>query len=305
MTRGRRVNFRKNPIKRSDVLAFNAIGYAFISIIAAFCLIPFLFVVSGSITKEQSLYMYGYRLIPVEFSLEAYDLIFKAPTDILRSYSVTIMLTVSGTALGLFVTSMTAYVLARQDFKYRGQMSFFFYFTTLFSGGMVSNYILMIRYLHLKNNFLALLLPGMLNVFYILIMRNFTRSIPDSITESAKIDGAGDFTIFIRLILPLMGPSLASIGLFIALGFWNNWYNAMLYIEKQSLFPLQFLLYKMINSVRFAAIVASEAGVAMPQMPEQSLKLAMTVVAIGPIIFVYPFVQKYFISGITIGSVKG
>lgn len=295
----------RNAIRRTDVLAYNTIGYVIITILAVFCLIPFLFVISGSFTKEQSLYLYGYRLIPVEFSAEAYEVIFKVPKDILRSYGVTAALTVTGTALGLFITSMTAYVLARTDFKYRGKFAFFFYFTTLFSGGMVSSYILMIRYLGLKNNPLAMLLPGMLNVFYILIMRNFTRSIPDEITESAKIDGAGDFKIFIRLILPLMGPSLASIGLFIALGYWNNWYNAMLYIEKQHLFPLQFLLYKMINSVRFAAIIASEAGISMPQMPEQSLKLAMTVVAIGPIMFVYPFVQRYFISGVTIGSVKG
>ena len=293
-----------NAIRGTDVRVFNAIGYVLITLIAACCLLPFLFVLSGSLTNEQSLYMYGYRIIPMEFSTEAYSVIFKAPKDILRSYGVTIFLTVVGTAVGLFITAMTAYVLSRHDFKYRGKFAFFFYFTTLFSGGMVSSYIMMIRYLGLKNNILALLLPGMLNVFYILIMRNFTRSIPDSINESAKIDGAGDFTIFLRLILPLLGPALASIGLFIALGYWNNWYNAMLYIEKTNMFPLQYLLYKMINSVRFAAIIASEAGISMPEMPEQSLKLAMTVVTIGPIMFVYPFVQRYFIAGVTIGSVK-
>jgi len=293
-----------NAIRGTDVRVFNAIGYVLITLIASCCLLPFLFVLSGSLTNEQSLYMYGYRIIPMEFSTEAYSVIFKAPKDILRSYGVTIFLTVVGTAVGLFITAMTAYVLSRHDFKYRGKFAFFFYFTTLFSGGMVSSYIMMIRYLGLKNNILALLLPGMLNVFYILIMRNFTRSIPDSINESAKIDGAGDFTIFLRLILPLLGPALASIGLFIALGYWNNWYNAMLYIEKTNMFPLQYLLYKMINSVRFAAIIASEAGISMPEMPEQSLKLAMTVVTIGPIMFVYPFVQRYFIAGVTIGSVK-
>jgi putative aldouronate transport system permease protein len=296
---------KRSSMRRPDVALFNTIGYITVSIIAGCCFIPFLFLVSGSFTREKSLYLYGYRLIPVEFSLEAYNVIFKAPKEILRSYGVTVALTACGTAIGLFITSMTAYVLSRQDFRYRGKFAFFFYFTTLFSGGMVSNYILMIRYLGLKNSPLALLLPGMLNVFYILIMRNFTRSIPESITESAKIDGAGDFVIFLRLILPLMGPALASIGLFIALGYWNNWYNAMLYVEKQDLYPLQFLLYRMINSVRFAAIIASEAGISMPQMPEQSLKLAMTVVAIGPIMFAYPFVQRYFIAGITIGSVKG
>jgi len=295
----------KLRLRRKDVLVFNGVGYIFVSLIAICCLLPFLFVVSGSFTREQSLYMYGYRLIPAEYSLQAYEVIFKAPTEILRSYGVTIGVTASGTALGLFIVSMTAYVLSRPDFKYRRKFAFFFYFTTLFSGGMVSSYIMMIRYLNLKNSFFALLLPGMLNVFFILIMRNFTKSIPESITESAKIDGAGDFIIFIRLILPLMGPALASIGLFIALAYWNNWFNAMLYIEKQRLFPLQFLLYRMINSVRFAAIIASEAGISMPQMPEHSLKLAMTVVAIGPIMFVYPFVQRHFIAGITIGSVKG
>jgi len=262
-------------------------------------------VVSGSFSSEESIFLYGYQIIPREFSLEAYNVLFQSPTAILRSYMVTISITVIGTSVGLFLTAMTGYVLSRKDFKYRGQIAFFFYFTTLFQGGMVATYILMIRYLGMKDNYLALLLPLMINVFYLLIMRNFARSIPDSLIEYAKIDGAGEFKIFIKIILPLMTPSLASIGLFIALGYWNNWYNAMLYIENQDMFPLQYLLYKMINSVRFAAVIAAEAGISMPQVPEQSLKLAMTCIATGPIIFVYPFIQKYFIQGITIGAVKG
>ena len=284
---------------------FNLVGDAVLLCMALLCVVPFVLLVSASFTSERSIAYDGFRLIPGEFSLLAYQILFRAPLVIGRAYGVSIFVTVVGTVCGLLVTSAAAYTLSRKYIKYRAKISFFFYFTTLFSGGMVSSYILMIRYLNLKNSFFALLLPGMLNVFYILIMRNFTRSIPDSITESAKIDGAGDFVIFIRLILPLMGPALASIGLFIALGYWNNWYNAMLYIERQSMFPLQFLLYRMINSVRFAAIIASEAGISMPQMPEHSLKLAMTVVAIGPIMFAYPFVQRHFITGITIGSVKG
>ncbi|MDD5846100.1 MAG: carbohydrate ABC transporter permease, partial [Lachnospiraceae bacterium] len=248
---------------------------------------------------------HGFSLWPGEFSVESYKLIFKTPERIVRAYGVTIFITVVGTFLGLLLTTLTAYVIGRKDFKYRNRFSFYFYFTTLFNGGMVSTYIYYIQYLHLKDNILALILPGMFNVFYLLIMRTFITTVPFSLIESAKLDGAGEWYTFFHIVLPLLKPGLATIGLFLALGYWNNWYNAMLYINEEELYPLQYLLYSIQQEAQALARIAAQSGITVTDLPSDSLKLAMAVVATGPILILYPFVQKYFISGITIGSVKG
>ena len=284
---------------------FYIIGYALVSVVTILCLLPFVMLVSGSFTSEHAISNYGYGLFPREFSLSAYKLLFRFPEDILRSYLVTIFITVTGTVVGLFVISMTAYVISRKDFKYRSQLTFFFYFITLFNGGLVGTYIFVIRYLHLKDNFLALILPVMVNIFYLLIMRTFMSSIPESISESAKIDGAGDFATFMKIILPLVKPALATIGLFLALDYWNDWYNAMLYMNDFRKFPLQYMLYTMLSSTEAISRLSSVSSIPQGDLPSQSLKLAMSVVATGPIILVYPFVQKYFVKGITVGAVKG
>jgi putative aldouronate transport system permease protein len=284
---------------------FYIISYALVTFVALVCLLPFILLISGSFTDEISIRTYGYGLIPRQFSTEAYDMVFKSPEKILRGYGVSIFITAVGTLGGLYLIAMTAYVISRQTFKYRNVVSFFFYFTTLFSGGLVSTYIFYVRYLHLKNSYLALILPGLFNVFYLLIMRSFIAGIPQAVVESAKIDGAGEFTIFTRIVLPIIPSGLATIGLFMALGYWNNWYNAMLYINDQKMYPLQYMLYDMLMRAQALAQIAAKAGIRVEGMPTYSLKLAMTVVATGPIVLFYPFVQKYFIRGVTIGSVKG
>jgi putative aldouronate transport system permease protein len=201
---------------------------------------------------------------------------------------------------------MFAYVLYRKDFKYRNQLAFFTYFTTLFSGGMVAQYIIIIRYLNLKNTVWILLLGGLFSVFNILILRNFMNgTIPESLVESARIDGANEFTTFIRIVLPLMKPALACIGLFHALNVWNDWTTAMLYISKKSLYPLQYYLYQIMRSAENAASAVTTGVAADVHAPRETVKLAMIVVATGPIVLLYPFVQKYFVKGITIGAVKG
>jgi putative aldouronate transport system permease protein len=289
----------------SDKMAFNVISFITITAAGIICLLPFLLILSGSLTEESSIFTDGYRLIPKVFSLHAYDIFIKSPDTMLRAYLVTIILTASGALTGLFLTTMTAYVLLRRDFPWRNGFAFYFFFTTLFSGGLVPWYILMVKYLQMKNNPLSLLISSWFSVFNILLMRNYMKSVPDSVVESARIDGAGDFMIFIRIMLPLCGPALATIGLFIALGYWNQWFDAMLFIDNEAYFPLQYYLYRILNSMQFASVVAKGAHVPMPKMPNESFKLAMTVVTTGPIIFLYPFVQKYFIRGITIGAVKG
>ena len=284
---------------------FNILCYTLVSIVAYVCLLPFIFLVSGSFTEESVIRYNGYSLLPVNFTLEAYKMVFQYPERIVRGYMNSIFITVVGTVAGLFMITMTAYVLSRKSFKYRNHIAFFFFFTTLFNGGMISTYIFYIRYLQLKNNYLAMILPLMFNIFHLLIMRSFVRTIPEALIESAKIDGAGEFTIFIRIILPLLPAGLATIGLFMALSYWNDWYNAMLYINDQTKFPLQYMLYDTLMRNQAFARIASMVGIRMENLPTYSLKLAMAVVSTGPIILLYPFVQKYFIKGITIGSVKG
>ncbi len=289
----------------SSTRAFYIISYTFIIFMALLCLLPFIMMVSGSFTSEQAIRFSGYGLLPKDFTLEAYGLIFKNPMTILHAYGVSIYISIIGTILGLLLITMTSYVISRKDFRYRNAFSFYFYFTTLFNGGMVCTYIFYIQYLHLKDNMWALILPGMFNVFYLLIMRSFVSVIPPALIESAKIDGAGEYRIFFQIIIPLLKSGLATIGLFLALGYWNDWYNAMLYINSESKYPLQYMLYNMLQQTQALAKIASQAGIQVQNLPSSSLKMAMAVVATGPIILVYPFVQKYFVKGITIGSVKG
>lgn len=293
--------------KSSDVKIFNGISYTLITIIALLCLIPFLLVVMGSITEEKEIIANGFSLFPKNFSIAAYETALKEPMAIIKAYGVTISLTIVGTVLGLFTVAMTAYVLQRKDFKWRNKFSFFFYFTTLFSGGLVPWYILMVRYLDLKNSYLALLLPLMLSAFNIILMKSYLGGIPKALTEAAKIDGAGDFEIFWKIILPLSKPALATVGLFIAIGYWNDWYNCMLFINNENLYSLQYYLYKIVNNVEAYKLIIAQTGGAVGaviDLPSESLKMALTVIVTGPILLLYPFIQKYFVSGVTIGAVK-
>jgi putative aldouronate transport system permease protein len=261
--------------------------------------------VAGSLTDEKSILRYGYQLWPKEFSTAAYQMLFRFPQDIVRAYGVSFLVTASGTITGLFLISMTAYVIGRKDVKYRNKISFYFYFVTIFNGGLVSTYIAIVKYYNLKNSLLALILPLLMNAFYLIVMRSFLSSIPDSLGESAKIDGAGDFAIFIKIILPLSKPALATVGLFIALDYWNDWYNSMLFISDPEKYPLQYVLYNMLSTQEALARISGQSRIPMLNQPRESIKLAMACIATGPIILLYPFVQKYFIRGITVGAVKG
>ena len=295
---------KKSKKLRRNSLAFDIFGYSIVTILALMCLIPFLLVLSGSLTDNTTILKEGYSLIPKKWSLTAYEMIFKVPDVILKSYLVSIILTFVGTLSSLFLVSITAYVLHRKDFKYRNCFSFYFFFTTLFSGGLVPWYLLMVN-LGMRNNFLAMVIPGLFSVFNIIIMRTFFSTLPDAIGESGKIDGANDFIIYWKLYLPMALPGLATIGLFTALGYWNEWYNAMLFISNSNMYPLQYQLYKVMNSVQMAAKIAQTTGQQMNSVPSESLKLAMVCVTVGPVIFLFPYIQKYFIQGLTIGSVKG
>lgn len=301
---------QKNHIKRGgDEIALNIIAYSLTTIMALLCLLPFLMVLSGSFSSEEAVTNFGFSLFPQDLSLEAYKTVFIKPGVVLRAYVNTISLTLVGTALGLLLQTLTAYVLSRKDFEWRNKFSFFFYFTTLFNGGLVPYYILMTRTLKLDNSFFSLLLPLMFSVFNLLIMKSYIMGVPDSLVEAAKIDGCGEFRILFQVVVPLIKPALATVGLFIALAYWNDWYNAMLFIGDETKYPLQYFLYQQVNNIeaykRLIASGAASGAVTSVSLPSQTLKMALTIVVTGPIILAFPLVQKYFVQGITIGAVKG
>ncbi len=296
----------KKKIKSREQIGFNLIGGAIVGFVTLACLLPFILIVSGSFSSESEILRNGYSILPRGFSLDAYKTVLEAPEKILYAYRNTIFYTVVGTAVGIFLNAMTGYVLSRKYFDWRNIFSFFIYFTTLFSGGLVPTYLWMME-LGMKNTIWIMIFPSMLTMFNIMILRNFIASVPDAIAESAQIDGANEFTIFIRLIFPLIKPAVATVGLFLALQYWNSWYNCMLYVTDYKLQSLQYYLYRMLNSIEEIKMLMEKGANISADMipPAETVKLAMTCVATGPILLLYPFVQRYFVKGIMIGAVKG
>jgi len=285
-------------------VVFNVIAALF----SFLCVFPFVFVAIISFTDEKSLAANGYRIIPEKWSFKAYEYIFETGDTLLRSYGVTILVTVVGTVVSLLMIALYAYAVSRKSFAYRRFFSLFAVFTMLFNGGMIPTYIVVTQLLHLKDNIWALILPLAMNAFYIMILRTFyITGVPDAIIESGKIDGAGEFKIFIRLVLPLSLPGLATIGLFSTLGYWNDWFNALLYIDTPSKVPLQSMLMRIESSMQFIQQNSLNSAVsleALSSMPQDTARMAMVVLATLPIIFAYPFFQRYFVQGLTVGSVK-
>jgi putative aldouronate transport system permease protein len=288
-----------------DTVSFKIVGGIFVVLISFLCLLPFLLILSGSLTEEKAIFKYGYSIIPTVFSIDAYTIIMKAPADIIRAYGVTILVVILGTTTGLFIMAMTAYVLSRPDFRYRKKFSFFIYLTAIFSGGLIPFYILMVRYLHLKDTLLALILPMFITSWNVFLLRNFMSDIPTSITDAARIDGDNEFSIFIKIIIPLSIPGLITIGLFQTLYYWNDWIQAMLYINDKSLYTIQYYLYNMLHRFQSINTAFLSSGVPLPHIPTESIKLAMTVIATGPIVILFGFAQKYFVKGLTAGAIKG
>jgi putative aldouronate transport system permease protein len=296
---------RKVRLDKSDYV-LRGISYFTVTLFTVFCALPFIMIVSASFSSEGAIMREGFGLLPKEFTLDAYEYIFRAPRQIIGSYVVTILMTVCGTALGLFIIAMTGYALQRRDFPFRNWISFFIYFTTLFSAGLAPTYLWVARDLGLKGSYLAVFLQLLMTPWLIILMKNFARSMPYEIIESGKVDGAGDFRIFLQLALPMMKPALATLGLFLALGYWNEWYLSSLYLGSTVEFkPLQYHLYNIINTANALRTSVAGSNVSITDLPSNTLKMASAVVATGPIVLLYPFVQKYFVSGITVGAVKG
>ncbi len=291
--------------KSKSDYAVSAVVYIFIIGFALICLIPFLLVLSSSFTSQAALNQYGYQLIPKEFSTAAYSLLFKSGT-VLPAYGVTIFITVVGTVLSMLVTCACAYALSCKSLYYRGSIAFFIYFTMLFTGGLVPTYLWVTKYLHLSDSLWSLILPSLVNAWNLLLMRNFFNDIPEALSESARIDGANDIVILFKIILPISLPGIATIGLFYALAYWNEWYKALLYIHTEWKYPLQYLIMQIQKNIQYVQQNAAQAGVVTDGLvPAETTQMATAVVTIGPIILLYPFLQKYFVQGLTVGSVKG
>ena len=266
-------------------------------------LLPLLLVISASFSTDDDITKYGYSLIPRHFSLTAYQYLLANPTQIFRAYGVSIFVTLVGSALGLLVMSLLAYALSRRDFGLRRPLSFYVLFTVLFNGGLVPSYILITRYLHLKDTLSVLILPYLVLPFFVLLLRTYFVSLPTELIEAAKIDGASEWRIFFRIVTPLSTPALATVGLFSMLTFWNDWYLALLYTDDKNLAPLQYLLYQILSNITFLSSSTYNLGAAA--IPGQTVRMAMAVLAIGPIAFAFLLVQRFFVRGITLGGIRG
>lgn len=301
------ISIVSNKIKTSkEDRALQLICIIVIGIFCIMCIIPFLVIVGGSLDKEANITKYGYSMIPRTFSLEAYKVLFSDPT-IYKAYGTTIFTTVTGTVLAMLLTITMAYPLAQKKLKFRTPIIFFVYFTMLFGGGLVPTYLLVSKYLNLSDQIWVLIIPTMFSAWNMFLMRNFFAGIPTELSESAKIDGANDFQTLFQIILPVSTPGIATIGMFYALGYWNQWYNAMLYLGNNSrdIFPLQYLIMDLTRTTDALKEMAKYTGISVVNLPDSTLKMATTLVTIGPIILLYPFVQKYFTEGLTVGSIKG
>lgn len=278
-------------------------------IFAILCLLiifPFWLLISASLSDPQALATNGYQVWPSPVSFSAYEYVFKNPQQILRAYGITFVFSITTMVLSVLLMSMVAYPLSRSNLKGRSVINFYLYFTMLFGGGLVPSYILIAKFLHLNDTIWVYILPALINPWYVFMIRTFFKGIPGEIIESATIDGASEYTIFIRMILPLSKPVIATIALFMFLAKWNDWNTALIYISKPELYSLQYLLQKImedINILKQNQLAASMMDIS--NIPTETVRMAMAVVVAGPALVVFPFFQKYFVKGLTVGSVKG
>lgn len=289
----------------------NLLVNVFFWIYTAACIMPLVLVIIVSFSDEKGVLIHGYNFIPEGWSLEAYKFMFKDWHQILRSFGISVFLATVGTAISLVMMSLYAYPISRSDFPHKSFFSFFMFFTMLFNGGLVPWYLVYTQMLDLKNTIFALMLPLLVSAFFVLLLRTFfANSIPMPLIEAAKIDGAGEIRIFSQIIIPLSLPVLASVGLFQVLNYWNDWFLSLVFISGSKNINLQFMMYKTMLDIQFltsnvqASQGLSQAG-GILQLPTETVRMAMAVLGIGPIVFAYPFFQKYFKKGLTVGAIKG
>ena len=283
-----------------------ALSYLIVGLFGVMCLYPLLLTVTVSLTPEDVIAKDGYRLIPRQWTLDTYTYIFAhSGTRILKSYAVTIIVTVVGTFSSMLITCMISYALSIRSLKYRNVIAFICNFTSIFSAGLIPWYVVCVNWYGLRNNIMALILPALFNVWYMFLMRTYFDDIPTSLYDAAKIDGAGHMTVFFRIALPLSVTALLTVGMMYALGYWNDWWHALMFIDDRDMYPLQYYLYSIMSNVNAVSSGRVPSGAAANiRLPAETVKMAVTIITIGPIIFLYPFIQRYFVKGIMMGAVK-
>ncbi len=298
--------------KNRDMLAVSPMTDLILNIMmivgALLTLLPIFIIVIASITSEAALAKNGYQLWPEEFSTMAYSFLFSKGSIVVTAYRNTIIATIAGTVIAVFMVGLYAYPLSRDDFKFRTFFTFFAFFTMLFGGGLVSYYMVTRQILQIQNTLFALFLPSAFSPFWVIVMRTFYKAnVPNELIESARIDGANEWRTFFQIVVPLSIPGLATVALFSAIGIWNNFFNALLLVDEAQYYSLQFTIYTTLNNIRFLLENADkmQGVVNVSELPSQTFRMAMAVVTVGPIIFAYPFFQRYFVRGLTIGAIKG
>jgi putative aldouronate transport system permease protein len=291
---------------RKEKISAQILLYIFFAIVCLLIVFPFWLLLSASLSNSAVLVQKGYQIIPNPIDFSAYRFVFKNPGQILRAYGITFVFSVLAMIFSVLFMSMIAYPLSRKDLKGRKAMNFFLYFTMLFNGGLVPTYILIAKYLHLNDTLWVYILPALINPWYVFMIRTFFSGIPGEIVESSKVDGASEYKIFFEMILPLSKPVLATVALFMFLGKWNDWNTALIYITKPELYSLQYLLQKIMEDINILKQnQAASSMMDLNNIPTETVRMAMAVVVAGPALVVFPFFQKYFVKGLTVGSVKG
>lgn len=277
----------------------------FFGIMVIACVVPLILILSISLSESEQLVVGGYSFLPQKISFDAYKYLLKNGNRVLNAYKITVIVTVIGSFFGLIFTAQLAYALSRKEYKLRNKMSLLVFFTMMFNGGLIPTYILMANYLGMKDNILALILPSLISPWNVMLLRSFFSDIPSELIEAAYIDGADELRIFYGIILPISKPALATVGTFLILSYWNDWFQGLLYITKQELEPLQYMLYKMSENIEELQSQMSYFGSNVEYFPKEPIRMAMAIIAAGPIVFIFLLTQRYFIKGITLGAVKG
>lgn len=295
-----------NSISRTSNIIFNLILFTY----GFLCVVPLLLIITASLTEEKLLAIHGYSFIPKNITTYAYEYIFTNTPQVVTAYGISILVTVVGTVLSVLIMALYAFPISRPDFRYKNFFSFFLIFTMLFNGGMVSTYLIGVNVLGLKDNLWGLIFPYLMNAFSVIILRTFYKTnIPVSLIESAKIDGAGEFMIFFKIVFPLALPGIATVAMFAMIKYWNDWFLASLYINEPNLAPLPYLLYQLQTSMQYllqnSSTMGGRAADVLAKMPSEAARMAMVVIGVGPVVLTFPFFQKYFVKGLTLGSIKG
>lgn len=296
-------------VKGAGDKRFQVLINVILVILTLLAVLPFLLLLSSSLTDDATLMRYGYNFLPRKFSTEAYKYLFTTNgANVLRSYGITMLVTVVGTLISLVLAPMLAYPLARRDYKRSKLFTFLVFFTMLFNGGIVPSYIMWTQTFHIKNTIWALIIPTLvMNGFFVILYKNnFATNIHPALIEAAKIDGANEWIIYFKIVLPLSLPILATVGLMVALGYWNDWTNGLYFISDTNLYSLQQLLKSIIDNISALASMSNTAaaGAAVAKMPGNSIRMCMAVIGVIPVMIAYPFFQKAFIAGIAMGGVK-